>query len=210
MPQSATKRGRVKAPSGKAEQKLPIRPKKMPTLEVDGYLSGLYAEFAQQVEHYAELTHNMLALQARVEIAEKNLRVTRDHLALCVERAKQVTIPPNWTKTLQHVQFVGVRLADACVVLLREHKRMAPEQIFHELNTRMYRFRTDTPLREIHGALLRHPFVSRDGKDWVWDEAADHTQIKLRVVAADAQADASLAETTVSSEIVKEDLEEAG
>jgi hypothetical protein len=157
MPKSDTTGKNVKGAARKPAR--PAKPKPMTTVEVDGYLSGLYKEFRSQVDHYLEVTHNLLELEARAEIQEKNLRVTRDHLALSVEKAKTVTIPKDWTSTLKSVRFVGLRLADACVALLREQKRMTPEALFAELNLGMFRFRTSSPLREIHGALLRHPFA---------------------------------------------------
>jgi hypothetical protein len=174
----------------------------VPTVEVDGYLSGLYKEFHEQVSHYQSLTHHLAELEARTEIAEKNLRVTRDHLALAVEKARSVTIPPDWTRTLKSVQFVGVRLVDACVALLREQQRMTPAALLRELNLRMFRFRTSAPLREIHGALLRHSNVQREGDEWVWCEEGNQTALRLRVLTSEVVETSDESKVTTTAHVI--------
>jgi hypothetical protein len=188
MPKAiAVRQAKTSTKPQKAGASEPSEPKPtVRTIEIDGYLSGLYAAFNEQVGHYQHITHQLLSLEAQAEIAEKNLRVTRDHLAFSVDRAKTVTIPRDWTDTLNSVRFVGMRLADACVALLKDHKRLTSEMIFAQLNHGMFRFRTSAPLREIHGALLRHPFATKDGAEWVWSEAGDQISMHLRVVGSDA------------------------
>src|SRR5260370_11808342 len=137
------------------------------TYESTSYLSGLFAEFSEQCEKYNALTGQLLSLEGRIELNEKTLCITRDHFAMTIART-QDSVPNDWRKVLNTVRFVGVRLADACSKSLQEHKKLTPEELLRDLNDGMFRFRTNSPLREIHAALLRHPYVRRTGGNYVW------------------------------------------
>jgi hypothetical protein len=158
----------------------PHRP--IATIEVDGYLSGMYRELHDLVQKYAGLTAHLAEVEARVDLTEHHLRATRDHLQIALREAAEVTIPPNWDKTLRTVQFVGMRLADACVSLLKERKNLTPDELLRELNHGMFRFRTSTPLREIHAALMRHPSIERADGAWVWTGDQPNLPMPLKVV----------------------------
>jgi len=138
-----------------------------PTIEADAFLHGLQHEVEEQVRKYHALTAGLLGLEAQVQLAEKQLVVARDHLAMMVAKT-QGAAPHDWRTMLDQVRFVGYRLADACVELLREHKKLTPVELMSALNIGTYRFRTNTPLREIHAALLRQQHVQRTGGYLVW------------------------------------------
>ena len=138
------------------------------TVEVDGYLTGIFHELKELANKYTALTTQDAALQARMDRTEDHLRATRDHLMIAIKNAADETVPQNWTDVLKTVEFVGMRLADACVSLLRQQKRMTPEKLLIDLNEGMFRFRSNTPLREIHATLLRHTLIQRVEGDWVW------------------------------------------
>jgi hypothetical protein len=141
--------------------------------EATSYLGGLFQELQQQTAKYGALTRELLNLEARVELAEKTVCLTRDHLQLEIERSDS-TMPRDWTATLSDFRFAGVRLVDACMALLRENKKMTPQEILVGLNRGMFRFRTSSPLREIHAALLRQNFAKKgEDQTWVWTETAD-------------------------------------
>ena len=152
----------------KTRKKTPAKPAMVPTLEVDGYLSGIFHELADLAKKYADLTTQDAAVKARMDRTEDHLRATRDHLVMAIKDAVDETVPGNWSDVLRTVEFVGMRLADACVVLLRAQKRMPPDKLLIDLNKGMFRFRSNTPLREIHATLLRHPMIERVEGDWVW------------------------------------------
>src|SRR5262249_1895110 len=69
---------------------------------------------------------------------------------------------------------------------LREHKRLTREELLEELNHGMFRFRTSSPLREIHAALLRHPHVKKTGHTYIWN-APPEKQIPMRLRVAKAE-----------------------
>lgn len=149
------------------------------TVEATAYLQALYVEFREQVARYRDLTAHRLELEAEVELAERTLCVTRDHLAMVIARGDSA-MPCDWKKTFCSVRFVGWRLANACVALLRKYKKLTPEQLLHILNLGMFRFRTNTPRREIHAALLRQQFAKREGDGWIWTgPAEEQTQGRL-------------------------------
>jgi len=135
--------------------------------ESSAYLHGLYQELQQQTAKYAALTSELLSLEARVELAEKTVCLTRDHLALEIEQSDSAA-PRNWSETLNRFRFAGVRLADACLALLKERRSMTPQQLLVGLNEGMFRFRTSAPLREIHAALLRQESAKKEDANWVW------------------------------------------
>jgi hypothetical protein len=149
------------------------------TTEVDSYLSGLFKEFFDQLKRYSELTNELMSLEARIELSEKTVCLTRDHLAMAIENSDS-RMPQDWEKTLSLARFVGSRLVDACQVLLREHKRMHPEELRDQLNIGMFRFRTSAPLREIHAGLLRQSFAVKTDGVWVW--SGEQEPLPLRIV----------------------------
>lgn len=140
---------------------------KIMTLEPWAYLSGVFQEFEGQRKHNFELIRGLMTLRGKVELSEKNLSTTRDHLAMLIDKA-EVPIPKEWKQALASVRFVGWRLADACVVLLQEKRELTFEPLLDLLNSGNYRFRTTSPLREIHAAVLRHPHIQREGNLWKW------------------------------------------
>jgi hypothetical protein len=47
----------------------------------------------------------------------------------------------------------------------------------------MYRFRTNSPLREIHASLIKQPSVERNGKYYVWKGTTEQQMpLRLRIV----------------------------
>jgi hypothetical protein len=144
----------------------------MDKVKTPTYLAGLFQELRQQADKYAALTGQYLNLEARVELAEKTLCLTRDHLVMEIEKSDSTT-PHDWVTTLNDFRFAGVRLVDACMVLLQENKRMTPQEMLVGLNRGMFRFRTSSPLREIHAALLRQNFAKKEDQVWVWIETPE-------------------------------------
>lgn len=155
------------------------------THESTAYLEGLFQAFREHVAEYNRLTAMLLQLEARIELAEKTLSLTRDHFAMTINHTEGA-VPHEWDKVLANVRFVGVRLADACVALLKEgkNKKLTPEELLTQLNSGMFRFRTNSPLREIHAALLKQSSVKRSGAYWAWTGTAEQMPLRLRVVKA--------------------------
>jgi hypothetical protein len=151
------------------------------TTETAAFVRALQSEFDAQATRYHSLTGHLLEIEARVELAEKQLCLTRDHLTMVIEKTDGIVLPDSWAETLKRVRFVGVRLADACVALIREHKRLTPKDLLTYLDKGMFRFRTSTPYREIHGALLRQRNVKREDEAWVWN-GPDEDQLKLTLL----------------------------
>jgi len=77
-------------------------------------------------------------------------------------------MPPKWIEQIKRARFVGMRLADACIMLVKESKRITHTDMLNALNKGLFRFRTNAPLREIHGAMVRQPFVKRVSDGWMW------------------------------------------
>src|SRR5690348_10452960 len=93
-------------------RKKPTREPHTCTNETDGYLSGLYADFSEQVAKYIDMVNHLLFIQARVELAEKNLVNTREHFAEHIKKCKD-SVPQDWSVTLAQARFVGARLSEA-------------------------------------------------------------------------------------------------
>jgi hypothetical protein len=158
-------------------------PERVTATEVRSFAVGLYEEFLAQWARYHETTSQLFKLQAKLEVIEKNLCVTRDHLALTLADSEP-SVPDEWKVMLGKVRFVGVRLADACVALLRERKKMTHTEMWNDLNNGAFRFRTTSPAREIHAALLRQQNVKRTPDGWLWigSDDAQAQQEPLRLV----------------------------
>ena len=145
------------------------------TLEATSWLEGLGVEFQEQVKRHSVLTKHLLQLEARIAMSEKALCAMRDQLQLGIAES-DTALPKDWQPTIQSVKFVGVRLTllqerkklDACLTLLQERKKLTPEDLVLGLNAGMFRFRTNSPLREIHAALLRQAMAKKVGGAWVW------------------------------------------
>lgn len=157
-------------------------PKKIPktiTLESGAYLEGLFKDFGEQVERYKGLTGHAMEIEARLQLAEKTLSLTREHLEMalkttegCEKRFKQFQ-EESWG-----VRFVGMRLTDVCTAVLKEHNKITPAKLLDAINEGTFRFRSNSPLREIHAALLRHPHVKREGAYYIWN-APREEQIRM-------------------------------
>ncbi len=141
------------------------------TLERRAFVNGLLDELYDQVRRYARITTELEEARGRLEVCERALRGTRDHL-LAVLAHDQEELPVNWREVLDRARFVGMRTADACLEVLREHSPISTEDLLSELNAGMFRFNTPFPLREIHAALMRHPHVKRDGDCWTYEPPA--------------------------------------
>ena len=158
------------------------------THESTAYLQGLFNAFQEHVAEYNAMTAHLLEMEARIELAEKTLSLTRDHLNMTINQTEGAA-PHEWDKVLNSVRFVGVRLADACMALLQEstQKKLTPDELLNQLNHGMFRFRTNSPLREIHAALLKQSSVKRSGSHWVWTGKAEQLPLRLRVMKATPQ-----------------------
>lgn len=139
------------------------------TMERDAFVQGLFNELNDQIKRYKGIVHQLSELKARVMIVERNLRLTREHLRMVLGQTEE-EVPTDWEKKLDTVKFVGTRLGDACVEIMRTHKKLPMNEIVKALNNGQFRFRTSTPLREINAALLRQPYVKREGEYWVYKE----------------------------------------
>lgn len=162
-----------------AVEKTKKPPKVNYTTEAAAFLGGLFGEFKEQTEKYHHLNARLLALEAQVELAEKTLCLIRDHLELTISKTEGAP-PRDWETEFHKVRFVGVRLADACKALLQEKKKLTPDQLLDGLNEGMFRFRTNSPLREIHAALIRPTFAVKKGNTYHWIGTAEQ-QIPLRM-----------------------------
>jgi hypothetical protein len=168
-------------PAEKPNSSPPEKPRAF-TSESTSYLSGLYQEFQEQIQKYHSLTRDLLSLEARVDLAEKTMCLTRDHLEMTI-KSTDCAMPHDWDSALKEVRFAGVRLADACIALLQEDHKLTPEKLLEKLNHGMYRFRTNSPLREIHASLIKQPSVERNGKYYVWEGTAEQQMpLRLRIV----------------------------
>jgi hypothetical protein len=164
-----------------AKQKIP----ETNTLESHAYLEGLFGDFSQQMDRYAGLTRHLMGLEARMEIAEKTLCLTRDHLQLALTTCEGGAIWSDRFKAeAARVRFIGKRLVDACEEALAQHKKLKPEKLRDVLNEGTFRFRTTSPLREIHAALLRHPHIKRVDDYYIW---AGPKEDRMKVLEAAAE-----------------------
>src|SRR5882762_10031357 len=93
------------------------------TLESSAYLEGLFDDFEQQMNRYKSLTAHLMGLEARLDLAEKTLSLTRDHLKIALQdmegNRRQYT--PRFTRESAKVRFLGMRLIDACEQVMAEH-----------------------------------------------------------------------------------------
>jgi hypothetical protein len=146
-----------------AQVKKPPRP----TLERRAFVNGLFNEMREQVARYAGLSAHMAELQARIMIVERNLQLTRDHLQAVLSETDE-EVPKDWQKILKSIRFVGARLGDACMEILREGSPLTTQEIVDGLNLGQFRFRTGTPLREVNAALLRQSNIKRENDRWIY------------------------------------------
>ena len=137
------------------------------TTEETAWIRGLYQEFTDQVTRYHGFTNRLHELEARIELTEKLLCLTREQFRDEVAKA-ETAAPGDWEKVFNSVRFVGVRLVDACLTLLQERKKLTSQQLLKGLNIGMFRFRSNAPLREIHAALLRQRRVKKEDDTWMW------------------------------------------
>jgi hypothetical protein len=139
------------------------------TLESSAYLEGLFQDFDQQMIRYRSLTANLMGLEARLDLAEKTLTLTRDHLKIALQDTEgSRNYHERFLRQSAQVRFIGMRLSDACEQVMAEHKKMTTEKLLDAINEGTFRFRTKSPLREIHAALMKHPHIRRVGNYYIW------------------------------------------
>jgi hypothetical protein len=162
----------------------PKQPRKTTTLESAAFLDGLFGDFDQQRFRYHQLTAHVMGVEAQLELAEKTLILTRDHLKMALDNSDEsedrAAFMKRWKEDSRKVRFVGVRLVDACTAVIKEKRKITPEKLLDEVNNGTFRFRTNAPLREIHAALLRHPHVKREENFYIWN-APEEEQIKMNL-----------------------------
>ena len=144
-----------------------IDPPRPPTVEREAFVQGLFQELNDQTQKYVSLSAQVSKLHAQLMIVERNLRLTREHLDSVLRRTDEA-VPADWEQSLRNVRFVGTRLGDACVQILREHGSLTLDQILGELNHGQFRFRSGAPLREINAAMLRLADITREDDRWVY------------------------------------------
>jgi hypothetical protein len=145
---------------------------KTTTLESGAYLDGLFQEFHGEAGRYQELAGHQMQIEARLELTEKKLSLIRDHLEMALKTTEGGAGEERlaeFKRMSAKVRFVGMKLVDACTIVLKEQQKMTPQEMLDAINHGMFRFRTNAPLREIHAALLRHPHVKRVGGCLVWN-----------------------------------------
>lgn len=164
-------------------------PTKQANLETSHFIKGLYTEFLSQQTRYAGLTAKLLEMEAQVELAEKNLRLTRDHFTMVIQNTPDAgSLPPDWAETFNAVEWVGRRLADACAEILRAQSKATTDQLVVALNNGMFRFRTSVPAREVNAALLRQKHIKKEDEAWVWKgPKGGERQARLRLVKGDEE-----------------------
>jgi len=143
----------------------------MTTLESVSYVKGVYQAFHKQMKEYVGLTEKLLGLQGQIVLAEKQLQIARDHLCMVIEKTPGV-MPPNWDQTLKAIRFVGLRLAKAALQVLSENGHMTTDELIQALNDGMYRWRSNSPARELNAALLRQADVTRNDDTWTYKQFA--------------------------------------
>ena len=156
------------------------------TNERVAFVEGLFSELEDQTQRYLELVAEEQKLQAKVAVTEGNLQSTRDFIRSQLQDTDE-DVPANWEGPLQKVRFVGSRIGDACVQVLREaaeteKSELTSQEILHRLNSGQFRFRTGYPLREIHAALIRNSRVDRVDELWKWKSDSEPSVGKLKAV----------------------------
>jgi hypothetical protein len=152
------------------------------TLERQAFVDGLFAELKHLLDHHLRMVREHAGLQAKIMITEKNIKFTKEHLFMLLSDTPE-QVPKNWEKTLENVRFIGARLGDACLTILKEKKSVTTDEMLGALNNGQFRFRTGYPLREIHAALLRHPDVRRENDLWIYDDKKEEAKSREEVEA---------------------------
>jgi hypothetical protein len=164
----------------KKRQQPPAAKPKHCTHEAESYVQGAYEELRAEQQRYLNLIQLLQQTEARINLTEQKICLTRDHLQLTLAECKDAIQPRNWDRTFAAIRFVGVRLGDACMMLLSEHKSLTTEQLRHNLDHGMFRFRTAAPFREIHAAMIQQRGAEKVGEKWVW-RGGGEKQIALRM-----------------------------
>ena len=115
------------------------------------------------------------------EYAEKLLVLARRELSLALQRLgpdedwqHEVTqgseYPAEALAELDSVEFVGASIGEASRFTLARVRKATVNRLVTYMKGRGFQFATDVPSREVHGALLKQPWASKDSKtnEWVF------------------------------------------
>lgn len=142
------------------------------TLERQNYLEGLQIELANQFGRYNELLIEYSRLLGQLEVAERGVVLSRDHLLAsidCRDMENGDVCPQCMPELVGSIRFTGTRVAEAALTVLRENGTLDSDEMVAALNAGGFRFRTPTPMRELHAALLQQRrLVKRVGDQWTY------------------------------------------
>ena len=138
----------------------------LPSLERQEFIQGLFEELDGQLHRHLAAVAQLSRLQGRIDVSERALVATRDHLLSALESTVEESVPEGWQEVLDRVRFIGARIGVACAYLLERHGPLTMAELHARLNDGQFRFRTSTPLREINAALIRNSRARKDGEQW--------------------------------------------
>lgn len=176
-----TAEGQIELMEGAAKDAAKLA-RRVPSAERRGYVNGLLDELFKQTQKHVERVEKLASLQAQIELGERNLIATRDYLQSLLSQPQDELVPNGWEALIRSLRFLGARIGDAVMDVLREHSHPVDlAEIEEELNGGQFRFRTGTPRREIHAALIRQPHARRTddgGWQYVAPKEGDNAPVK--------------------------------
>ena len=126
----------------------------------------MLAELRERAERHAAAVAEAERLERGVAQGERRLAAAGKHLLSALE-AEGIDAPAGWRDALLRARMAGASAGEACAILLEEHGPATTAGLKTMLERSGFRFRSATPLREIHAALIRNARVRRDGALWV-------------------------------------------
>ncbi|MEO8458594.1 MAG: hypothetical protein ABI559_12390 [Chloroflexota bacterium] len=128
-------------------------------------------EFLEAKKEWEDAAFQLHRAKAIYDYAEKRLWLARDQLLITAIRAAepQSVIDVGLAAEIRPVAYLGKTLRQAAQSALSELRSASAERLVDHMMERGYQFSGEVPVRVLHGALVKQPWVRRNGNSGEWE-----------------------------------------
>ncbi|HUF53188.1 MAG TPA: hypothetical protein VMR52_05365 [Dehalococcoidia bacterium] len=112
--------------------------------------------------------------QADFEFAEKSMTFVRERLVMEAweDGDPAMYLDPGIINEIRPVEYIGLTLKQAAERALRLLGKATTEDLADEMARRGFRFTSAAPSREVHGALVKQRWASKNSQTKKWEYVA--------------------------------------
>jgi hypothetical protein len=131
----------------------------------------LTKEFLEAKQQWQDASFDLHRARAVYDYAEKRLWLARDQLVITAmgSHDPQSIIDVELAVQMRPVAYLGKPIRQAAQEALFELGAATAEHIANYMKERGFQFSGVVPVREVHGALVKQPWASRNRQSGEWE-----------------------------------------